>query len=145
MLKWLESPGAQSAADPGNTASATLEAAVVELPELPGIDTAIGLGYVRGATVTYLRLLKKFRDSQVMTFIDEFRIAREAGEWREATMMAHTLKGLARSFGAIRLSRISEQLEQAAAKHDITDVLAFEEEVEQECAHLMTGLARLDD
>ncbi|MBP8214529.1 MAG: PAS domain S-box protein [Propionivibrio sp.] len=145
LLKWLESPGAQSAADPGNTASATLEAAVVELPELPGIDTAIGLGYVRGATVTYLRLLKKFRDSQVMTFIDEFRIAREAGEWREATMMAHTLKGLARSFGAIRLSRISEQLEQAAAKHDITDVLAFEEEVERECVHLMTGLARLDD
>lgn len=42
----------------------------------------------------------------------------EAGEWEEARVMAHTLKGLAATLGAEALSHAAQRLEQALSAGD---------------------------
>ncbi len=116
-----------------------------DMPDLPGIDTAVGLHYVMGKTDQYRHILRKFRDGQVATFIGAFRGAREANAWPDAIRLAHTLKGLAQSLGATRLGRIAAQLEQAAKVQDLLTIQLLEHQIELEFSQLMVGLARLDE
>lgn len=113
------------------------------LPELPGINTAVGLGYLLGKKEFYLRLLQKFRDEHVRGFLDKFRWVRSANDWLTATRLAHTLKGLAHSIGAADLGDIAAALERATLRRDVDAVTVLENAIEQELARILPGLLRL--
>lgn len=93
-------------------------AEMAEMPlELPGIDTAAGLAQTRKLTL-YLRLLAKFRDTQGRAFVSECRQAITAGDWPLATRLAHSLKGVARTLGAMELGQAAFALEEACREQN---------------------------
>jgi len=146
LLKWLPASdsGAEASAAYGENAAASANNAE-QLPDLPGIDAATGLGYVLGRKAFYLRVLRQFRDGHGTHFVSDFRAARMANEWPTATRMAHTVKGLALSIGAVELGRMALQLEKAAHIQDLEAVLVHENVIEREFARIMPGLLQLGD
>jgi two-component system sensor histidine kinase/response regulator len=152
LLQWLQlnpinpiTPSASAsdhtAAPHGNPAGAAEQRA--ELPDLPGIDTALGLGYVLGKKDFYRRLLQRFRDEHAQDFVEKFRAARTANDWSTAVRLAHTLKGLAQSIGASELNWVAGRLELAATRVDFAQVITLEGELEQALSHILPGLLRL--
>ena len=82
------------------------------LPVLPGIDTVAGLKRVRGKLTLYKELLERFAEGQTGTEA-EIRVALEADERTTAERLAHTVKGLAATIGAHKLSGLAAALEAA--------------------------------
>jgi len=87
------------------------------LPDrLPGIDLRAGLQTTEGNQPLYLKLLRRFHESQ-QYFEQNFCEALRVGEQDTATRHAHTLKGLAGTIGAKKLQEAAGQLEaQSMAK-----------------------------
>lgn len=152
LLKWLDGarpdarPGAAAterpvtAGEPPDLARSDTEAA---LPDLPGIDTRIGLGYCLDNRDLYLRFLTKFHQQFGAGFMDNFRRAREGGDWATARRMAHTLKGVATTLGATELGAAAAQLGRAVSGADTSGILSLESMVEKELAVVVAGIARL--
>ncbi len=88
--------------------------AVPSLRRLPGLDAEKALARLGGNERLYLKLLRQFIDFYGDT-ADKFRQAMEAGRTEEAKRIVHTLKGLAGSIGAERLSGEAAFLESAFA------------------------------
>ncbi len=111
LLHWL-APGA---ADRPNTVRApAVEPAVTTGGEVLDLDTARGLASMRGRSAGYLQLLGLF----VQNHRDDEQCLRRllaAGDKAEARHLAHSLKGVAGSIGALRLQRAAAGLEAALA------------------------------
>ena len=75
-----------------------------ELPAVPGLDVADGLGRVAGNTKLYRKLLHRFATTQADAF-GQMRSALAEGRRPDAERHAHTLKGVAGSLGAHQLQR----------------------------------------
>ena len=86
------------------------QTAAMEVPELEGIDTQGGLKRVGGNAELYLKILRKFRDSQADA-VERIRAAVKAGDKDTAQREAHTLKGLAGNIGAQALYQSAERAE----------------------------------
>lgn len=80
------------------------------LPELTGIDSKVGLATTQGNEKLYRKLLRKFRDSQ-HDFVEQFHDAQESDDVGAATRMAHTLKSVAGTIGALTLQNAAAELE----------------------------------
>lgn len=105
---------------PASTESSTAPPASVprpaHWPELPGIDCDIGLGMHLQRPELYLKSLHAFRHD--FADIPE-RIRRElASRPLEARRLAHSLKSVAASLGARKLSELARRLEQSLAGED---------------------------
>ncbi|MGE5490146.1 MAG: ATP-binding protein [Actinomycetota bacterium] len=83
------------------------------LPDLPGLDTSVGLKYLGGRVPSYVRLLRLFRDTRASGFDAGFREALGAGDWDTAYRLVHSLKGTSRTLGAVRLGDLAIELERA--------------------------------
>ncbi len=115
------------------------------IPALPGIDTVKGLGLVGGKPSSYLRLLKKFRDSLANGFVQSFTDAQQAGDLVTAIRHVHSLKGISRQLGIDTLGDLAEALERAIPQNQaetVTTVLAW---LEEELCQVLDGLRRLED
>jgi len=110
LERWIEvkQPGTRQAID-----EAPEEA--VSIPELPGIDTDEGLGRVAGNKRLYLKLLRKFRDSQGGAAGEVESLIR-ADDMDAALHVVHTLKGVAGNIGAGPLHAAAKRLEHALKK-----------------------------
>jgi two-component system sensor histidine kinase/response regulator len=94
-----------------NTPPEAADAAALELPAtLPGIDVERGLRGCDGSRPTYLKLLRLFAQGQG-DFAARFERARREGEAGTATRLAHTLKSVAASVGALALAEAARALE----------------------------------
>ena len=82
------------------------------LPDLPGINTGLGISRVGGNSNFYRKLLLTFVENNAET-IHEIRTAFSAGEGETALRLAHTLKGVAGNIGAEALQDSAVQLEAA--------------------------------
>jgi PAS domain S-box-containing protein len=150
LLRWLQVapratetlPSSRSAM---NTAVPAGDSGAQGLPELPGIDTAIGLRHLNDNQHLYKRLLRKVRDAHAGSFIADFRHACAANDWATAERLAHTLKGLALSLGANTLGQMLAHLEQAASARELDQLAAGERNVEIELARVLDGLRHIDD
>ena len=92
----------------------------VEVPELPYIDTNLGLSRVAGNKTLYLSLLEKFQENFVDT-AKEITEASKSGELDLAQRLAHTVKGVAGSIGAQTLADSSAVLERAFIERTAQD------------------------
>ena len=111
----------------------------VELPaRLPGIDLAAGLAAANGNRALYLKLLRLFAKGQ-RDFGTAFRQALSAGDMATATRLAHTLKGVAGSIGALGLAQAAKELELACRNTEHAVV------IERQCAAVIPRLASVID
>jgi polar amino acid transport system substrate-binding protein len=93
----------------------TEETPDLAIPDLPGIDTKAGLAVAQGNRKLYVRLLRRFRDREG-EFVDRFSVARSTDDRDSATRLAHTLKGVAGSLGAVHLQGLAADLERVCAE-----------------------------
>ena len=106
---------------------------------LEGVDVNMGLSSVNGDWKLYTRLLKNFhgRHQDINENIQN-ELAR--GNHRAAQRLAHTIKGLAGTIGARRLSEMSAQLESAIKNDDHDRIPVLLDRFAKELARVMAAL-----
>jgi two-component system, sensor histidine kinase and response regulator len=103
--------GTQNTLTPAVQASSAL----LELPELPGLNVAAALRRLGNEPAAYLSLLRRLVSSQA-DCPDRIEMALGAGNIAEAERLAHTLRGTAANLGAGALQEAAAQLEMALRK-----------------------------
>jgi two-component system sensor histidine kinase/response regulator len=126
------------------TTPTAIGSATVNVPVVPGLDTATGLMRVAGNTKLYVRVLRQFveRQAGVARQIEEALVA---GDDASAQRLAHTLKGLAGSIGASKLqspaASVETLLREGADRQRIdAAIAALREELEPFAAMLLQAL-----
>ncbi|MGC4060815.1 MAG: response regulator, partial [Aquabacterium sp.] len=79
------------------------------LPELPGLDMALGRARTLGNDELYGRMLKMFADRE-RHFVADWREARARGDRDTAWRMLHTLQSVAGTLGAMGVAQACQQL-----------------------------------
>jgi two-component system, sensor histidine kinase and response regulator len=118
LLKWIKPRGTaplqklsdlsvRSKADtePGNKPQ-------THLPDIPGLDTGLGLKRVLGKKDFYLTMLKKYVENQGQAPAQISR-SLDAGDHKTAERLAHTAKGVSGNIGAMQLQELAADLEKA--------------------------------
>ncbi len=113
MARWIK-PAAPALVQ-GGPLRPTAKAADPDLPPLPGVDQAVGLGVVLNDRRLYRRLLGMFLE-EYPGFEQAVADAVQQGDWPLATRLAHTLKGAAGTIGARQLATAAGALEAEAAQ-----------------------------
>jgi len=83
-----------------------------DLPEIPGLDTKLGLKRVMGKKTFYLDMLKKYIENQGQAPA-QIRQSLDADDYGTAERQAHTAKGVSGNIGATVLQGIAAALEKA--------------------------------
>jgi CheY-like chemotaxis protein/HPt (histidine-containing phosphotransfer) domain-containing protein len=84
----------------------------LELMVLTQIDSSRGLSNMHGNVDLYFDILRRFRDGQKNS-ADQLKTQIDQGELAKAQLLAHTLKGLAASIGALQVENDAMELESA--------------------------------
>jgi HPt (histidine-containing phosphotransfer) domain-containing protein len=141
LARWLTpTPDGQTATTSKRVADVV---AMPALPDLPGIDSESGMMHVNGKIHLYIKVLMKFRDNQGKHFETSFRQSLASGNWPDATRLAHSLKGVARTLGALRLGELTAELEAAVLERDGERVEAGLDQFRQEMNLVLRGLEGL--
>ncbi|OIQ51393.1 Signal transduction histidine-protein kinase BarA [Pseudodesulfovibrio hydrargyri] len=115
----------------------------MDLSGLDGIDVAAGLRYVQGKESLYRSLLGKFLRNYEK-FGEMFEAARREDDDMAAERCAHTLKGVAATIGAARVSERALDLESACARREPdAEIDRLLRAVEEELAPVIAALQRL--
>jgi len=118
LLKWVkprQAGGEQKAAGPPfeeTEKEGTKPEKQDDLPEIPGLDTALGLKRVLGKRGFYVDMLKKYVDNQGQA-PTQIRQSLDAGDYGTAERLAHTAKGVSGNIGATPLQELAATLEKA--------------------------------
>jgi len=83
-----------------------------DLPEIPGLDTSLGLKRVMGKKAFYVDMLRKYIDNQGQAPV-QIRQSLDADDYGTAERQAHTAKGVSGNIGATHLQGIAATLEKA--------------------------------
>lgn len=111
--------------------------AAAGLPRIDGLDAQAGLNRTRGKQDFYLKLLKQFVadfqsfEEQTMQFLRQ-------GKLQDAERLAHSLKGVAGSVGALRVAAAASDMEQVLRRGEPSETAL--ESVERELRPMMNGL-----
>ena len=113
------------------------------LARLPGIDVKVGRSSTMNNDKLYRRLLGMFRDGQ-RDVVAQFRAARSAGDDATAMRLAHNLRAVSASLGALAVQRSAGALERACAdKSPDTTVEPLLAQVALDLEPVIDGLVRL--
>ncbi|MBI5451127.1 MAG: response regulator, partial [Gammaproteobacteria bacterium] len=141
LARWI-TPGEK----PPQATAVTAPSAVDDGPPsaLPGIDLADGLARLNGNWASYKRILQGFHKQQADAAARLEQQLR-AGEWDEATRLAHTLKGSGGNLGATGLYHSAAALEQACRRREVTVGDATFEALRASLTEVMAGLQALNN
>jgi signal transduction histidine kinase/CheY-like chemotaxis protein len=114
LLHWIEHKERDLSALSASDEHETAESDDV-LPDLPGINTEVGVSRVGGNMKFYRKLLDKFAENTADA-IEEIKTAFSERNGEGAVRLAHTLKGVAGSIGAEALQVTAAKLETALRK-----------------------------
>jgi CheY-like chemotaxis protein len=138
MARWIAPLTLSSRPDP-----ATAGAEDDPLMGLPGIDARVGRASTMGNDKLYRRLLGMFHDGQ-RDFETQFQAARDAGDGATAMRLAHNLRAVGASLGALGVQRAADGLERACAdEEDTASINRHLRAVLAELAPVIAGLADL--
>lgn len=115
-----------------------------QLPErIQGVDLAIGLSRVVGNKELYLKLLRKFKESQGTAATEIQDILSSHGA-EAAASRAHALKGVAGNIGAMELHQAVENLESALldGQSEVADLMSI---MQTSFNELLVGLENLTE
>jgi HPt (histidine-containing phosphotransfer) domain-containing protein len=110
----------------------------------PGIDLAVGLAHVEGRQSLLLRVLKQFRDNQGKKFEPQFAEALANPDWEPKIRLAHSLKGVAHTLGALDLAEVSVALLAATEAHDEAQCRALFPQIVAQLQRVTAGLQELE-
>jgi two-component system sensor histidine kinase/response regulator len=91
----------------------------LELPALPGLDTANGLRRMAGNRRLYRELLGKYMTGQAEA-VTQIQAALACADWVTAERLAHILKGVSGNIGATAVEQLAGDLEQALREQQDT-------------------------
>ena len=143
LARWAPRPGGAAVPVPAAApASVYLDEALLP-QQLPGIDIPGGIERMGGDPARLRRLLLKFAGNQAQA-VPELRAALAAGDTARAQHLAHTLRGVAGSAGAVVVAEAAGRLEAALAAgmpapEPLLDALAAP------MAEVLIAIAGLDD
>jgi CheY-like chemotaxis protein len=148
LVKWVKPPQADVDASVSAVAVEAPAAAVApaskkapdDLPDIPGLDTALGLRRVMGKKAFYLDMLRKYVENQGQA-PQQIRQSLDAKDYGTAERLAHTAKGVSGNIGASQLQELAGHVEKAVK--DGADRAAIEELLApfaESHALLITGL-----
>jgi PAS domain S-box-containing protein len=83
-----------------------------DLPEIPGLDTKLGLKRVMGKKTFYVEMLRKYIENQGQAPV-QIRQSLDADDYGTAERQAHTAKGVSGNIGATELQGMAAALEKA--------------------------------
>ena len=112
---------------------------------LPGIEVGVGLAHTLGKWSLYRRLLVMFRDEHGPDYVAAFRAALADGDRTTAQRIAHTLKGVAATLGAVELSRTAAAVEATLRAGEVERARVDAEAIVSELDTVMQGLVDIGD
>ena len=113
------------------------------LARLPGIDARVGRSSTMSNDVLYRRLLGMFREGQ-RNFGPQFNAARAKGDDATAMRLAHNLRAVSGSLGAVAVQHSASALERACARGESGDVIGeLLDAVVSDLEPVITGLGEL--
>jgi two-component system, sensor histidine kinase and response regulator len=89
---------------------------------IPGLNSELGLRRVLGKKKSYINLLRKYVSGQKDIFVQMKKMLSEE-DWYSAERIAHTLKGVSGSIGAVVIQEKAADLEAAIRGHVSFDIL----------------------
>ncbi|MCX5813799.1 MAG: response regulator [Proteobacteria bacterium] len=93
-----------------------------DLPNIPGLDTGLGLKRVMGKKKLYMSLLKKFIEDQGQT-LARIRQSLKVDDRGTAERLAHTTKGVSGNIGASDVQEKAAVVEAAIRNNESSEVL----------------------
>ncbi len=114
MARWINPAATTAQTTPEQAFNQGGSVADPDLPQLPGVDQAIGLRIVQNDRRLYRRLLGMFLQ-EYTGFETAVAEALHQGDWPLATRLAHTLKGAAGTIGATNVASAAGALEAEGA------------------------------
>ena len=111
LTRWL-APGAVLAAAQGMPPAPTPRPAPPSLPQVEGLDANLGMQRALGKPDLYREMLHRFLQGQCQA-MGHIHSALEAGDMLTAERLAHTLRSVAANIGALSVSDLARDLEQA--------------------------------
>ena len=142
LAKWIE-PGertAPAALRPQTRPEKT--APEMDLPPLDGIDRETGLKRVNGNRKLYRNILLSFYRNYPDTGA-KIKDAADQKDYEQAQRLAHTVKSISGSIGAIKLQEESEKLESAFKSGENEEALSHLTSFNLELEHIIQSLAVL--
>jgi two-component system sensor histidine kinase/response regulator len=130
LLKWVkprqidetEETIATPAKEPEAEKEKTKPAKPDDLPEIPGLDTALGLKRVLGKKTFYLDMLRKYIDNQGEAPA-QIRQSLDSKDYETAERQAHTAKGVSGNIGATQLQALAATLEKAVKERESLEAI----------------------
>lgn len=96
-------------------------ATATELPAgIQGLDTQLGLSHMAGKKPLYLAMLRRYADSHADAG-HQIRASLASGDSETAQRLAHTLKSVSATLGAVDVQRRAADLEHALCEGDTPD------------------------
>ncbi len=92
------------------------------LPDIPGLDTNLGLKRVMGKKKLYMSLLRKFIEDQGQTTA-RIRQCLDSGDYGTAERLAHTTKGVSGNIGATGIQENAAVVEAAIRNNEPSETL----------------------
>jgi len=127
MAKWVTPKEPQPIAlNPAESEGDVDEALLDVLASFTYIDTQDGLKRVGGATLMYVKLLKRFAANQ-KGVVEAAEAALQEDRYDDAIRFIHTLKSSAGSIGAIRLFQLAKDSEAQMREQQVTAIAHAEE------------------
>ena len=125
LARWLPTANAEGLMPAAMSAKASLieQDLALTLSRIPGLNSKFGLASVRGRMSSYRRLLNKFSHDHM----DDFSLLRQhmaAGDINEARRLAHSLKGVAGTLGAVAVQKSAASLEAAIKEEQAATVIS---------------------
>jgi len=111
---------------------------------LPGIDIKDGLTRLNGNWAIYKRILLSFRNKQSDS-ADKLERFILQGEWEDAALLAHSLKGSSANLGAKQLYKTTTAMEQACHNNDVDVNSTVFTALRNSLDEVIDGLAVLED
>ena len=140
LQRWVAPSTRELASAPALAPTHT--AVAVDLPpDMPGLDTALGLQRAMGRPALYADMLRRFVDGQRHTAVT-LQQALDAGDLTQAERIAHTLRSVAANIGAMPLSQHAQALEQALREQaDAAALAPLQQALDEALAPLWAALA----
>ncbi|MCE9680599.1 PAS domain S-box protein [Shewanella sp. AS1] len=148
LAKWIAPANPKSSP---YVPSAASEDSISALLELTGLDTGIGLTNTQGNSALHIKLLRRFMESYREDLPQQFAVLRQAPSSENAVRWVHTLKGTAKTVGAMQVGDIAEEIETLCKvagqdKNDVPEGLdPLLTQLNSAMAELFDNLKLLDD
>jgi two-component system sensor histidine kinase/response regulator len=126
LLKWIKPKEASSSPQGAVTVKPDLESKPApgikkdELPEVPGLDTDLGLKRFMGKKAFYLDMLKKYAEKQ-LEVPEQIRLTLAAHDLGTAERLAHTIKGVSGNIGASGVQALAAELEHSIKHQEASE------------------------